>query len=101
LFVWKVSNRARRIFRTNLHREENEPASARFTTKFLAPIFYGLIGISTEQAAQSSIFLATQVNTSGGFFHGMFPRDVPSPLATPELEELLWKKSLEVTKTKE
>jgi hypothetical protein len=59
--VQKVNSVHPGIFKTNLHREENEPVTAKFFTNFISPIFYGVIGISPAEAARSSIFLATEV----------------------------------------
>lgn len=88
------------VFPTLLHRAENEPSSAYFFTTYVAPVFYGLIGITAEKAAISSIYLATSVNTSGDYYHGILPRNPPTALANDsELAALLWDHSVSLTKS--
>lgn len=86
------------IFPTALHRAENEPASARFFTEYIAPIAYNTIGITARDAALSSVFLATLTNDTGLYFHGALPRKPPTPLADDDsLAKALWKASVEIT----
>jgi hypothetical protein len=43
-------------------------------------------------------FKFVQVESSGGFYHGVVARAAPTPLADDEeLERLLWQKSVEIT----
>lgn len=88
------------IFPTQLHRAENEPESARFFTNYVTPLFYGLIGITAREAAISTIWLATTVETSGNYYHGVVARVPPTPLANDTiLGNLLWERSVALTKS--
>jgi retinol dehydrogenase-12 len=55
--------------------------------------------ISTEQGAATSLYCATSARAAGesGLFYDKCQQAAPSPVATPELGELLWKHSTEWT----
>jgi len=87
------------IFKTDLHREENENPQT-FVTTLFRKLFYGILEISVRQGAASTLWVATANHShSGEFFHGRVPRDPPSPLALDnELSDILWRESVRLTK---
>ena len=84
------------IIKTDLHSGDNDTIS-----NTIRGIMYTLIGIEPWQGAQPMLHLATSPDAavfSGEYVHGILPRPIPSPLGYDrELQEFLWKKSLEVT----
>uniref|UniRef100_A0A7S4NHT0 Protochlorophyllide reductase n=2 Tax=Paramoeba aestuarina TaxID=180227 RepID=A0A7S4NHT0_9EUKA len=86
------------IIKTNLHREENDQSG--WVREYILPLVWGLIGISPEQGAKSSLMLATTAHPSGRYYHGASPQDPPNELCEDlELENFLWDKSVELTKS--
>lgn len=55
---------ARSIIETELHRPENDESSKSVVSTTLRRIFWGLIGISAWQGAQSTIYMARLPNVT-------------------------------------
>jgi NAD(P)-dependent dehydrogenase (short-subunit alcohol dehydrogenase family) len=87
------------IFKTELHREENENPPT-FVTYIVRAFLYGIVAISSRQGAASTLWVATANHSyTGEFFHGRLPRVPPSPLGLDkELGEILWRESVRITK---
>jgi len=90
------------IIKTALHRAENDDPTT-FVARFIAPLMYASIGLTLEEGARSSLYLATSpevAGVTGQFFHGAKPRELRNPLArNVTLENLLWDESVRVTKS--